>query len=133
MKASEREIKFKKIQEKVQKQGGFLTLYMRDLREAYGVAKLGQHVVTSIDRELRAVGLGHVNDLTESQWDNVRLYQKGHPAEDLVNAFNSINVEEKKGDQYLISCCQSKNSSDYRQAIINIRDIVNSVPIDYDE
>ncbi len=125
-----REIEFKKLKEKVEKKGGFLTIYMKDLRDAYGVGKLGPNVNTGIDRELRAVNLGHTKELTESQWDGIRLYQIGHPAEELVNAFNMVDVDDNSQDKILINACQSSNCLEYREALITIRDVVAGTSID---
>jgi hypothetical protein len=132
-KIPKREIEFRKIKDKVQNKGGFLTVYMRELREAYGVAKLGPNVNAKISRELRAVGLECANKLTENQWDSVRLYQIGHPAEELINAFHLIDANNDSADQILINACQSENCLEYREAIINIRDVVNGIKIDTEE
>jgi hypothetical protein len=125
-----REIAFNKIKDKVKDNGGFLTVYMRDLREAYKVSKLGDNVNNNISRELRAVGLGHANKLTKDQWDSVRLFQKGHPAEDLINAFLKIDANEVDADKILINACQSRNSSALRDAFKEITDIVNGIEVD---
>jgi hypothetical protein len=128
-----REIAFNKIKDRVKANGGFLTVYMRELREAYKVSKLGDNVNNKISRELRAVGLGHANILTKDQWDSVRLYQKGHPAEDLINAFNKVDANQDDADEILINACQSRNSSALRDAFQEITDIVNSIEIDLDD
>jgi hypothetical protein len=124
---SKREIRFKKLKDQVSENGGILSFYMRDLRDAYGVSKLGDNVNRNITRELRAVGLAHANELTKDQWDCVRLYQKGHPAEDLINALHSYDDES---DQILVDACQSRNSSELRIAFAKVADIVNGINLD---
>jgi hypothetical protein len=126
MSERDRELKFNKIYEKVDNNGGFLCIRMKELREAYGVKKLGPNVLRAIRKELQFAKLKSVEELGEYQSDCVRLYKTGGPEERLVAAFNDVEVNSD-GDAVLTGACMSLDDADYKKAITDIRDIVSSL------
>ncbi len=71
----------------VMNSGDVLTLEMRELRDAYGVDRLGPIVRANITKALSGLGLGHYpQDLPEYQHQLVRLYRLGTQIADLIDA-----------------------------------------------
>jgi len=78
---------FEDLRKAVEANGNLRVVTMYELREAHGAAKLGVHVRNAISEQLAAVGLGHFPyDLPSYQEQEVRLYRRGTPIADLVEA-----------------------------------------------
>ena len=76
-----------KIKTEVQKNENVLTVTMEKLRNAYGASRLGVNVCDEISSTLARLGLGHVPVVLPTyQQELVRLYQKGTPVGDLIEA-----------------------------------------------
>ena len=75
------------LRKAVEDSDGILTVSMRDVRDAYGVKKLGVHVRAGISKALRGQGLAHYPpELPEYQEESLRVYKQGTRVADLVNA-----------------------------------------------
>jgi len=73
---------------------GVVTTTMRALRDAYGADRLGIHVRSGLSRSLRQAGLGHLpRELPDSQEKWARIYRRGSPVNELIDAVVSIDPE----------------------------------------
>lgn len=87
------------IRAAVDEHGDVLTLTMEQLRDSYGVARLGVHVVADISRQLKGFGLEHEpQELPLSQWERVRVYRRSSPVGDLIAA---VRVPSDAHDELL--------------------------------
>ncbi len=84
---------YNSITEQVARGNGVSTVMMGDLRDAHGAGKLGTTVVENIVAQLASTGLGHVPELTTSQWDEVRIYRKGTPVGRLIEAAKTVGQD----------------------------------------
>lgn len=97
---------FEELRKAVEANGGLMVVTMYDLREAHGAAKLGVHVRREISGGLAAVGLGHFpHELPSYQEEKVRVFRRGTPIADLVDAvlspsdFGDERLREAGGNQ----------------------------------
>ncbi len=79
---------FDEIRKAVEANDNLLVVPMYELREAHGAAKLGVHVRREIGEKLAAAGLGCFPDPEDVtyQEDEVRVFRRGTPIADLVDA-----------------------------------------------
>ena len=86
---------------------GLTTVSMYDLREAYGVKRLGRIVLDQMSQRLEGQGLGHVpKDLPSDQSEEVRVFRLGSPVAQLIQAaFNP-------GDQFDSNIRDAINNTD---------------------
>jgi hypothetical protein len=108
---------FEEIKANVEAQQDVLTVRMSDLRDAYGVRRLGVHVCQEISNKLRGVGLGHFPELQPDAWQSVRLHKLGTPMSDLLNAANHAGED---GDKVLRELAEG----DARAVVREIRALV---------
>jgi len=109
------------IKAAVENNGNVHTVTMETLRNAHGSAKLGVHVRTDITSQLAGMGLGHVpKSLPTSQDQPVRLYKRGTPVGDLIEA---VLAPGEQNDNKLV---EQLGESDvkYAEIIDQIRDLV---------
>lgn len=93
---------------------------MRELRDAYGVSRLGETVVTNISKELAGYGLGHLpSPLPLLASEEVRLYRRGTAIGDLVAA---VLEPSEGGDQRLIEYAENTD----REIVAQIREVLDS-------
>ena len=116
---------YQSIINEVEKNGGFLPVSMKSLREADGVTKLGERVIARIKKDLRYSGLASIQRLTLVQSDKVMLYKLGGLEEELINAIkepsaNSASILSK-------ACSSHSDSSDYKSALQKISDALDEV------
>jgi hypothetical protein len=87
-----------KLRDLVELNGNVYTINMERLRDAYGAGRLGVHVRDGIRNALARLGLGHYPmELPEYQEKSVRLYRKGTPVGDLIEAV--LEVDPKYDDR----------------------------------
>jgi hypothetical protein len=102
----------------VEAHGDVYTLTMERLRDAYGAGRLGVHVRDGISNALARLGLGHFPaPLPESQEMPVRLYRRGTPVGDLIEAV--LAVDSKRDDQL-----RQATAGDEMNIIRKIRELV---------
>lgn len=110
------------IKASVENNGNVQTVRMEILRDTHGVAKLGVHVRTDIASQLAGMGLGHFpKPLPLYQDDLVRLYKRGTPVGDLIEA---VLAPGEQNDKKLV---EQLGESDvkYAEIIEQIRDLVS--------
>ncbi len=97
----ERFASFDDLRHLVDGEGGLLRVSMYELRRAHGAGKLGVRVREEIVQQLAGVGLGFFPgpDLPTYQEHDVRVYRRGTPVGDLVDAVLWPSVT---GDQLLL-------------------------------
>lgn len=117
---------FDKISEDLDSSGGVMCVSMENLRDAFGVAKLGVHVVDSIKKELTKRGIGYYPEtLSKYQHECVRLYRKGSDVDKLFTAMTHLRtyefMEENEQNDEII-----KNiiNSNYEDMVSQVRAIV---------
>jgi len=109
------------IKQKVEKNGNVVTLTMEELRDAHGAAKLGVNVLAAIAGTLAGMGLGHVpEELPTYQNEQVRVYKKGTPVEDLID---TVLTTGEQNDSKLIGQFVAKGK-DYAAVVQKIRELV---------
>lgn len=82
---------FNSLDGTLQQSGGVFSLRMGDLRDAFGAGKLGKHIRAAISDELENRGIGYVpNPLPVNQHEYVRLYLRGTPAAEVIEAVTAI-------------------------------------------
>lgn len=75
------------LAEQVKKNDGFLSLEMKDVRNAYGAQKLGTDVREGIEKALQAQNLSyHPREIPRYQDQWIILYLPESPAEVIINA-----------------------------------------------
>lgn len=100
--------------------GGVRTVFMGDLRDAYGNEKLGKWVRQGISKQLHARGIGHYpEELPEYQELSARLYRLGSPAGDLIHAVVTMGADADDD-------IRSAVSGDAMAKLTRIREIVCS-------
>lgn len=78
---------FEELKAKVEANQNVLSTTMEELRDIYGVRRLGVHVCAEISGKLQGVGLGHYpEELIPDAWEAVRLYKLGTPLGDMMTA-----------------------------------------------
>lgn len=93
---------------------------MRELRDAYGVSRLGETIVTNISKELAGYGLGHLPaPLPLSASEEVRLYRRGTAVGDLITA---VLEPSEGGDQRLVDYAENTD----REIVAQIREVLDS-------
>lgn len=98
--------------------GGFHTLTMGELRDAYGVGKLGIHVVKGISEKLAGLGFAHYpRELPQYQHERIRVFRMGVPVAKIIAAV--LNVDEAS-DQIL----RSVKGSEAEDTLRKIRELV---------
>jgi hypothetical protein len=71
-----------------------MTVKMGQLRDAFGVRKLGVNVIRSIKEELDSRGIGYYpEELRDYQSEPVRLYKKGTPVAHLIRTLTTFDEE----------------------------------------
>ena len=110
----------------VKNKGGIMTVSMGDLRDAYGVAKLGIHVLNSIEEELSKRAIKIRGKLTLSQWDYVRLYHSDSEFNKLVEAYENLTEDS---DNYLrkLTNKNEEECTKLKRKISEIKDIVDDI------
>ena len=97
---------------------GVATLLMWQVRDAYGMSKLGKHVVTGISEKLDGLGIGHYpEELSTSQNDYVRLFIKSSQAGRLLLAALSDDPEADESIRLL-------SADDAEDTLRRIRELV---------
>lgn len=90
-------MRYDELREKVEQNGGVLTVTMGTLRDAHGAGKLGSTVRENITKELRSRGLDHAYDeLPAYQHDKVRIWLMGSPAGSLIEAVVNESADSDK-------------------------------------
>jgi hypothetical protein len=84
--ATSNEDKFDELRARVEANQSVLTVRMEELRDAFGVRRLGVHVCDQIESRLAGVGLGHFPHLEPDGWMEVRLFKLGTPMAELILA-----------------------------------------------
>jgi len=109
----------------LERNGGFLLVTMKRLREADGVSKLGERVITRIAKNLSYSGLGSIQRLTLVHSDKVMLYKLGGLEEELINA---IKKPSSGSEAILAKACSSHyDSAEYKDALKKISDVLDLV------
>ncbi|HLY02406.1 MAG TPA: hypothetical protein VKR56_07895 [Candidatus Cybelea sp.] len=82
---------FDSIEKALNEAAGVMSVPMAQLRDAFGAGRLGIHVIASISDELERRGIGYQPiDLPSNQFNQVRLYKRGTPAGDVIEAAQAI-------------------------------------------
>lgn len=109
---------FEVLKREVERNQGILTLQMGDLRDAYGVKRLGKLVLDGISRKLDGLGLGHYPiELPDSQNDYARIYKRGTPVSDIINAVLELSADNDK-------ILREKSASDDSELLKQVRELV---------
>lgn len=113
---------WQEIKDQIEKNGNVKTFSMDILRDAYGAQKLGVNVRNAISQEPAGIGLGHVPiELPSHQHEQVRLYKRGAPVGQLIEAVltpgeqNDKSLSEKFGI----------DAPDYATLVEKIRELVS--------
>lgn len=94
-----RDQRFAEIRSQVEASGNLIVLTAEQLRDAYGVRKLGVRVRAGIKQELFDEGLGHIpEEIPDDRRAEIRIYRLGTELADLVEAILRPNP---KGDAKL--------------------------------
>lgn len=112
---------FETLRHEVEANGNLLAVRMERLRDAYGVGKLGVHVRRGIAEKLGGVGLGFFPgpDLPTYQEQEVRLYRRGTPVADIIDA---VVAPSEYGDARLR---EAGAPTDAVQLLDRIRELVS--------
>lgn len=109
---------FQDLKQEVEANQNVLTVTMAQLRDIYGVRRLGVHVCDEISNKLKGVGLGHYpEELIPDAWENVRVYKLGTPVGDVMTAAQSTGPE---GDKILRDLAEG----DARELVRQVQAIV---------
>ena len=88
---------YEQIRDKVVEEGGVTTLSMAELRDAEGAGRLTRGINDRISRALQRLGLGHVpynaEDLSTSQWDEVRIFDRTSPIGKVIDAAHQVGLD----------------------------------------
>jgi hypothetical protein len=103
---------FDELKREVEANQNVLTVKMEQLRDVYGVKRLGVHVCTEISGKLHGVGLGHSPGLEPDAWQDVRLFKFGTPVGDVMTAAAHPGPE---GDQTLRALAENDAQEVLRQ------------------
>lgn len=115
--------KFKKLEdlpEILDQNAGVMSVNMVDLRNAIGAGRLGIHVRREISEDLQELRIGHVpEELPDSQWDVIRLYDVDSEAGKLIQAVLTVG---EKGDRRI----RQTATGDSDRMLGQIRALLNS-------
>jgi hypothetical protein len=100
------------LKEKVEQNENVLTVSTADLRDIYGVKRMGVHVADEIEAKLAGVGLGVTPEIEADSWQEVRLFKLGTPVGDILTAANNPGEE---GDKTLRELAEGDASERLRQ------------------
>ena len=100
------------LKEKVEQNENVLTVSTAELRDIYGVKRMGVHVAHEIEAKLAGVGLGVTPEIEADAWQQVRLFKLGTPVGDILNAANNPGDE---GDRTLRDLAEGDASERLRQ------------------
>ena len=103
---------FDDLKQKVEKNQNVLSVSTAELRDIYGVKRMGIHVAAEIEAKLAGVGLGVTPEIEADSWQNVRVYKLGTPVGDILNAANNPGEE---GDRTLRELAEGDASERLRQ------------------
>jgi hypothetical protein len=103
---------FEELKETVEAAENVKTVSMANLRDIYGVKRLGIHVCEEISNKLAGMGLGHSPELEPDAWQHVRVYKLGTPVGDVLNAADRPGDE---GDKMLRKVVQDNASEVLRE------------------
>lgn len=110
--------KFEDLKSEVEANQNVQTVTMEELRDIYGVRRLGVHVCSEISNKLMGVGLGHYPEKLEPDaWQQVRLYKLGTPVGDVMTAAQNPGDE---GDKMLRDLAEG----DAREIVRQVRALV---------
>ena len=99
---------------------GVATVLMEDLRNAHGVQKLGVTVRENIAKKLDGRGLGFVGEeLPGYQNQSVRIYRRGTPIADFINAVMNPGEEHD-------SVIRNAANNEAQQALNRIREALEA-------
>lgn len=85
---------FDDLDDQIENGDGVTTVTMEELRDAYGVGKLGVLVRKGISEKLRSRGLGHLpQSLPAYQEESARVYRVGSPVGRLLEAAQKPGVD----------------------------------------
>jgi hypothetical protein len=91
---------YEEIKSAVEEHGGVTTLSMADLRDAEGAGRLTRGINERISKALERRGLGHVpykaEDLSTSQWDEVRIFDRTSPIGKVIEAAHQVGEDFDK-------------------------------------
>ena len=109
------------IKQEVEAHGGVRTMAVDTLREAHGAGKMGVHIRGQISSQLAGMGLGHVpRELPNYSHDTVRIYKRGTPAGNLIEAV----LETGEGNDRKIVEQTSVSGQDFAEVVRQIRELV---------
>jgi hypothetical protein len=103
---------FDDLKQKVEQNQNVLSVSTAELRDIYGVKRMGIHVAAEIEAKLAGVGLGVTPEIEPDSWQNVRVYKLGTPVGDILNAANNAGEE---GDKTLRELAEGDASERLRQ------------------
>jgi hypothetical protein len=82
-----RDHRFAAIRSQVEASGNLIVLTAEQLRDAYGVRKLGVRVRAGISQELFDEGLGHIpEEIPDDRRAEIRIYRLGTELADVIEA-----------------------------------------------
>jgi hypothetical protein len=117
-----------KVRDAVEQRGDVLTLTMQQLRDAYGVRRLGIHVSSAIHAELTQLGLAHSpKELPLSQWEPVLVYRANSHVARVISA---VLEPGEAGDEILrravdhLTAAGDGDGARARKILDQIRDLV---------
>jgi hypothetical protein len=107
------------IKAKVEQRENVLTVTTAELRDIYGVKRMGIHVAGEIEAKLKGVGLGVTPQIEADSWQQVRLFKLGTPVGDILTAANNPGEE---GDKVLRELAEGDASERLRQIKVLVCD-----------
>lgn len=97
---------YDKLAKEIEANGNIMTVEMGRLRDCHGAGKLGVNVVSNIQEELDARGIGHYPvELGYNQWEKAKLFKKGTAVANLVGSVLKLDDES---NAYLRSVSNDK-------------------------
>ncbi|MEA2442087.1 MAG: hypothetical protein QOH76_3511 [Thermoleophilaceae bacterium] len=84
------------LKTKVEQHENVLTVSTAELRDVYGVKRMGIHVAGEIQAKLAGVGLGVTPEIEADSWQQVRLFKLGTPVGDILTAADNPGEEGDK-------------------------------------
>jgi hypothetical protein len=84
------------LKAKVEQHENVLTVSTAELRDIYGVKRMGVHVADEIQAKLAGVGLGVTPEIEADSWQQVRLFKLGTPVGDILTAADNPGEEGDK-------------------------------------
>jgi hypothetical protein len=105
---------FQELKSLVDQFGGVMTVTLGELRDAYGVDRLGVHVKAGITKKLDGEGLkAYPPELPTYQHELVRVYKAGSAISELIDAV--LNPDEAHDEE--LRQAVSKSGGDVLQQI----------------